>query len=135
LCLRRCVLNADAREKRSPYRDSPRENCLQWRRPIAEVALYAQMNELQHEEYNFKGTRFPLALLAFIGETNRGEARGMERAELRETSRLRNKEQTKGKKPSVPSKRRVARRKPSAFQRSCKVYFVPYGSELLLSLR
>lgn len=36
-----------------------KENCMQWRRPIAEVALYAQMNEFTLQGiYHFKGTRF-----------------------------------------------------------------------------
>lgn len=110
------------------------ENCLQWRKPIAEVSLYAQMNELRHEEYNFKGTRFPLALLAFTRETNRARkgAKRMGRAEVREDPGLQNAEQI-GKKENVslPS----ATKKLSAFQHSCKVYFAPYKCGLVLSSR
>lgn len=65
-----CVLNADA-EEAARVLVSPtttyieRKTACNGGGQLQEVVLYAQMDELQYEEYNFKGTRFPLALSAF----------------------------------------------------------------------
>lgn len=76
-----CILNADAEEEEEEEKQGARrcseENCSAIeRQPIAKVALYAQMNELQYEEYNFKGNSFSAGSFGFqLGETNREEKR------------------------------------------------------------
>lgn len=60
-----------------------KENCLQWRQPIGEVALYAQMNEFTLQGiYHFKGNSFSASSFGFHLEDKSGKTRGMGFTEL-----------------------------------------------------